>query len=82
MIGIVKLPFDRARMSERNRLDLHDELAALSRMTPEQRWTLGLELSELALQLHRSATAGAQARSETLQAKARYWTLRRLEGTG
>jgi hypothetical protein len=78
--GRVKLPFDRARMRERNRLDDRDEIRLARSMTPQERWVRGLELSELALALARANPNGVP--SDSLEDKARRWTLRRLRSDG
>lgn len=68
-------------MRERNVLDDVDDIAQLVRMTPEQRFALGLELSELALALARANPAGPRAVSDSLEEKASRWTLRRIGST-
>jgi len=77
----VKLPFDRARMRERNRLDLIDEIEQAAKMTPAERFLQSLDLSELCLALARG-TPGAQPASDPLEEKARAWTLPRIGRSG
>lgn len=74
---MVKLPFDRARMRERNELDAIDELEQAAKLTPEERFTQALDLSELCLSLARGNPTGTPP-SETLAEKARLWTLPRV----
>ena len=73
----MKLPFDRARMRERNQLDDIDELEQAAKLTPAERFTRALDLSEFCLSLARGNPAGAPP-SETLAEKARVWTLARI----
>ena len=77
----MKLPFDRTRMRERNLLDDIDEIEQAARLTPEERFTRALDLCEFSLSLARANPEGVAAPSETLEEKARLWTLPRRGGT-
>jgi hypothetical protein len=77
----VKLPFDRARMRERNLLDDIDEIEQAARLTPEQRFIRALDLCEFCLSLGRANPTGTAPPSETLAAKAKLWTLPRTGST-
>lgn len=74
----MKLPFDRARMRERNRLDDAGEIEQAARLTPAERFTRALDLCELCLSLARGNPTGFVPASETLAEKANLWTLRRI----
>lgn len=68
------LPFDRARLAERNRLDLAQAVAEASSRMPQERLQMALELSDLAWTLRRVALAElAQAAGESLERKARVY---------
>jgi hypothetical protein len=53
----VLLPFDRQRLRDRSDLDERDELVAARDETPEERFLLSLELSELTRELAQAAGA-------------------------
>lgn len=71
----MKLPFDRERMRERNLLDDIDEIEQAARLTPEERFIKALDLCEFTISLARANPEGTSDRLETLEEKARLWTL-------
>jgi hypothetical protein len=68
-------------MRERNLLDETDEMSQAARLTPSERFSRALELSELCLSLARGNPSGSAPPSETLVDKARLWTLPRIGST-
>lgn len=77
----MKLPFDRRRMHERNRLDDIDEIEQAARSTPAERFIRALDLCELCIGLARGNSTGVGPPSTTLEEKANLWTFRRIGGT-
>lgn len=68
----MRLPFDRDRMRERNRLDDIDEIEQAARQTPSERFAAGLALSDLAIAMLRgNPDAPVLDRLEDLEEKAR-----------
>ncbi len=66
-------------MRERNLLDAIDELEQAALLTPEERFSRVLDLSELCRTLSRGNPTGVPPPSESLAEKARLWTLPSLE---
>jgi hypothetical protein len=77
----VILPFDRARLRERNRLDEAEERREVAAMTPSRRVVEGLALSEIARDIGRAANA-AWLEADDLEESARLYAapLRLLAG--
>lgn len=71
----MQLPFDRARLAERNRLDEIEERDEAAKMSLAERFALTLELSDLAREL--ALAAGASwlhgDRDEELAMKSKLW---------
>lgn len=66
------LPFDRARLRERNALDEAEDRADAARRSPAERVAISLELSQLVRDLSRAAgTEQAADRYDDLAEKAR-----------
>lgn len=75
-MGIVILPFDRARLAKRNALDEAQEIEQSASLTPSERLEETFELSDFVLSLAEAAGTSALADARNrLEDKARLYAL-------